>query len=77
MSKPGAEGTALTPEQIDALPEGTIVRDLDDDGLGKIKKCVYGPHGRKKILWDNGCISVNYGQSRGKLRIATVGEATK
>lgn len=65
----------LTPEEIDALPEGTVVVDLtpnDFGELGAIRKshAKFGRKGCNVVMWDNGCISVNYGPTRGKLRIA-------
>jgi hypothetical protein len=60
MDKKVEETKRLTNEQVEALPVGTIVRDLDDGEFGRIEEITPG---RKRIKWDDGCVSVNAGKS--------------
>lgn len=53
----------LTREQLNGLPVGTIVRDMDSGDLGSVEVCSLGSP-RKRIIWDDGCVTVSLGGMR-------------
>lgn len=59
----------LSVTELNALPEGTVVRDQIDGELGKIVRCVFGDVQRNKIQWDDGSVSVILPKSGAGLRV--------